>query len=338
MNILVVQTGFLGDVILSSAVFSNLRDIYPDASISVLTTPLAKDLVESNPLIKEVITYDKRKSEKGLLGLLSCSGKLKLRKFDIAYSLHKSFRTAVLLWMSKIPIRYGFSTASLPWLYTKTSPRADLDHEVLRNLAIFRNIAKEPKNLSSELSLYYPVKSAMRASELLAPLKSSRVVGVAPGSVWLTKRWTEEGFRAVIEQLLSDDYSVVMIGGPSDAEVAQKIWPNEHPQVLNLVGKTTLAESAAIVADLPLLITNDSAPLHMASALGTPVISLFCATIPEFGYGPWKTQSEVLGVSGLSCRPCGRHGAQSCPTGTHACRNQLGAEEVYSACQRMLGV
>ena len=172
--------------------------------------------------------------------------------------------------------------------------------------------------------------------EAFSELGDRPLLGVAPGSVWATKRWTSKGFAEVIESFHNEGYAVVLIGGPGDREVGKEIEELCGISLRNLIGEVSLLVSAAIVSKLRLLVTNDSAPLHLASATGTPVVAVFCATVPEFGYGPWQVPSETVGVSGLSCRPCGRHGGNICPTGTHACQLELSSAMVIDAAKKVL--
>lgn len=335
-NILLVQTGFLGDVVLSTPVISSLKKIYPDAAITLMTTPLAAPLVEHHPGVTEVIRYDKRGRDRGLSGLLGMARLLRSRRFFAAFSLHKSYRTALLLAAAGIRPRYGFSEAALPWLYTKTAPRTGAGHEVLRNLALLRVLGREPESLDQSMQVSFPAEMAAAVSIRCGLPASDRLVGIAPGSVWATKRWTAGGFAEVARRLADDGWRVVLIGGPDDAAVGAEIEGQSGAVLYNMIGKLSLLESACLIAQLRLLISNDSAPLHLASAARTPVVALFCATVPEFGYGPWGVDSEILGVSGLSCRPCGRHGGQTCPTGTHACQRQLSADTVFQAAVRLI--
>ena len=180
-------------------------------------------------------------------------------------------------------------------------------------------------------------ETAAEAKELLSGV-SSRAIAVAPGSVWATKRWTVEGFASVSEAFLQQGFSVVLIGGPDDVEAGKKIESllSTRDGLINLIGRCSLPVSAAVIDRMDLLVSNDSAPLHIASATNTPVVALFCATVPEFGFGPWQVDSSVLGVENLSCRPCGRHGGMTCPTGTHACQRELKAEQVIVAAEELL--
>jgi len=335
-NVLVVQTGFLGDVILSSPVYPNLKELYPESEITVLTTPLAVDLVQNHPDVKRVIAFDKRGSDSGMSGLIKMAGRLKKEKFDAVFSLHKSSRTAVLLRLSGIPKRYGFSEASFRFLYSSTSERKDLKHDVLRNLAILRNVGSQPEELKQEMRIGYSSEWLKQAEQALLPLSGKPLIGIAPGSVWETKKWSTSGFTRVADILQKEGFGIVLIGGPADKDAAREIVRDCNPAPLDLVGETSLGVSAAIISKLDVLITNDSAPLHMASAGNTPVVALFCATVPAFGYGPWEIPHINLGADSLKCRPCGRHGGNVCPTGTFDCRNLITPEMVVQSSRKVL--
>lgn len=336
MKILLVQTGFIGDVVLSTPVISALRNLYPLAEICVMTTPLSEELVRFHPAKVSTIAFAKRGVDSGFGGLLRLAKRLRAEQFDLAFSLHKSWRTALLLWLSGVKTRYGFAEASATFLYSKTVPRKDCQHEVERNLAILRAVGKEPQQVSGPMSLGISPAAVTEADALLADVAQYKLIGIAPGSVWATKRWTPEGFAAAADGLAAQGYYPVLLGGPADAEAASQVQALMKSAALNLVGKCSLITSAEIIRRLSLLISNDSAPLHLASAMQTPVVAAFCATVPEFGFGPWQVASRVVGVDGLSCRPCGRHGGNSCPTGTHACQKQLLPQQVLQASQELL--
>ena len=337
-KILVIQTGFLGDVVLSTPVFTQLRKLYPDSSIVLLTTPGAAPMLQGHSALDEVLSYDKRKSDSGIGGLFRMASRLRKYKFSKVVSLHKSHRTALLVAMLGAKKTIGFREASLSFLYSSCATRAEYQHEVQRNLAILKPLGVEPEQSSCPMSLPVLDEAAAQASELLAGA-GKRAIAVAPGSVWATKRWTVEGFASVSDAFLRKGFSVVLIGGPDDVAAGEKIesMVSTRDGLINLIGRCSLPVSTAVVDRMDLVVSNDSAPLHIASATNTPVVALFCATVPEFGFGPWQVRSSVLGVENLSCRPCGRHGGMTCPTGTHACQKDLTAQQVIEAAEELLG-
>jgi heptosyltransferase-2 len=334
VSILIVQTGFLGDIILSTPLIDNLARIYPDQPIDFLVTKQGAAIVSSHPSIRKVIVYDKRAEDRGIRGFFRILKKLRDEKYERVFSLHKSMRTSLLLFLSNIPFRAGFKEAAGfgRLLFTNTTSRSAYTHDVLRNLAILKNIDKAPETCSQKLRIVIPLEKIEDASERLQGFGEKPKLGIAPGSVWMTKRWTPEGFAAVADYFCEQGWSVFLIGGIEDAEIGAKVSSLMKAELTaNLIGVLDLIESAAIIANLNLLITNDSAPLHLGSAFKIPTVALFCATVPEFGFGPWDNRAISLGVEGLSCRPCGRHGGNVCPTGTHACQLRLMPDQVIKA-------
>ncbi len=333
-KILLFQTGFLGDLVLSTPVISALHDMFPAATIDVVCTKQASGFLSSHPLVSQVIEFDKRGKDSGFRGLLRKALELRSKHYDAVFSLHKSYRTALLLYLSRIPSRFGFKEASFSFLYTGTAKRKDLPHEVMRNLAILRVCGGDPEKLSYPLLLNCDPAKEEEAREIVEGLASD-FVSIAPGSVWRTKRWTKEGFLGLSRKLIASGKGVVLLGGPDDAESGEFISRSlaseftEGREYLNLIGKIPIMTSAAIIKNSECLVTNDSSPLHIAGAVGTPVVAIFCATVPEFGFTPWKVPHRIVEKKGLSCRPCGSHGGQVCPVGTDACQKEVTPEEVF---------
>jgi heptosyltransferase-2 len=338
MKILVVQTGFFGDVVLSTPVLSNLRTLYPDACLCVMTTAEAADLLRSHPSVDRLLIFDKRGQHRGIEGFRAMRRLLVQEKFDIVLGLHKSLRTSLLLFSAGIPLRIGFREAAGSFLYHKRIARRHLGHEALRNLVILEGLGAQLETLDSRLNLGISDAAQEEAAALLASANPDRrpFAGLAPGSVWTTKRWTPSGFASVGDELTAMGYRVVLLGGPKDRTEAEAVERLMEVPPLNLAGRTHFMLSIAVIAALDILVSNDSAPLHIASACGTPVVAAFCATVPQFGFGPWGLPSATVGVPSLSCRPCGRHGGHVCPTGTHACRLQLHGSQVMAAVRRIL--
>ncbi|MBP9838944.1 MAG: glycosyltransferase family 9 protein, partial [Proteobacteria bacterium] len=215
MKILIVQTGFIGDVILSTPVFYNLKKIYPQAKITLLTTKEAFPLMKMQESLDTVKVFDKRQTKKGLKGIQEMAKELANENFDAVFSLHKSFRTALLLKLSKIPHRYGFKESKLNFLYTGVSAR-DYTHEALRNLAILKNINVNIEKISQDLQLNFDEETRVEVEKLLAEVSTEKLIGIAPGSVWATKRWTTAGFSEAAQHFSDKGFRVVLLGGPSD--------------------------------------------------------------------------------------------------------------------------
>src|SRR5438094_892445 len=154
------------------------------------------------------------------------------------------------------------------------------------------------------LALLVPVApEAARRAAALVPPGPGPLVGVAPGSVWATKRWAPEGFAAVIAALAAEGARCVVLGAPDEAALAEEIDRLAGGRATVLAGRTDLATLVAVVDRLALLVANDSAPMHIACARGVPVVGVFCATTPALGYGPWGPRAAVVEAD-LACRPC----------------------------------
>ncbi len=169
----------------------------------------------------------------------------------------------------------------------------------------------------------------------LADKNFQRSILIFPGSVWATKRWTEEGFIQAGQDLQKKGYPIVIMGGPGEEALCKSI-AQQIPQAIDLSGRTSLYESALLISHAALVIGNDSASSHLASVAGTPLLAVFGPTILEFGYRPWSAQAFILQDNELRCRPCGKHGHQKCPLGTHACMKNIAAREVVKKAELIL--
>lgn len=320
MKILIVQTSFLGDTVLSTPVVREVRKLYPDSEIWMMTTPLSSQLVESNPSLAGVIPFDKRGSESGFKGLFRMAKKLKGMNFDVVYSLHKSYRTSVLLYLSGIPKRIGFSVAKLSFLYHETYDRDQSEHDVLRNLSILKGELDISKIKTPEMELF-PEKKEQLNPELISKLDALGEYAVlVPGSAWETKMWDSSEFKEAAKHLIDKGLNVVLLGAQSDEKACEKVAYTEN--ILDLSGKTSIREAIYIVSSAKIIVCNDSMSLHMASALKIPTVVLFCSTIPAFGYGPWENRAIIV-EKDVGCRPCGKHGKRVCPLGTDECMKGL---------------
>lgn len=327
-----MQTAFLGDVVLSTPVITALHKCIPDIELSVMTTPLARPLIEYDPLVSRVIVFDKRGAHRGVRGFLNMVGELRSHRFERAYSLHRSARTALLLRASGISDRIGFSNAKLRFLYTRIKNRPAELHDVLRNISI---VSGEGTSDSEPVVLRLSVSNSTFDSPLVqkALNNGDPYLVLMPGSEWETKRWHWQGFRHVAEFWLKKGYRVILLGGPREREIS--VLVANDLAIENLAGKTTLQELMAIISKAAVVVCNDSMAQHVASAFGVPVVPVFCATSPSFGFGPWRGPSRIIEDLSLSCRPCRRHGSRACPLGTEACM-RVPAERVIEGVAELL--
>ncbi|NPA25357.1 MAG: lipopolysaccharide heptosyltransferase II [Deltaproteobacteria bacterium] len=335
MRILLVQTSFLGDTILSTPLIAALKKLHPQAELWMMTTPLAATLVKRDPLLAGVITFAKRDTESGLGGLWKQARKLRALNFDLVYSLHRSARTSLLLYLSRIPRRIGFRNARLGFLYHELRTRPQKLHDVERNLALLDS--ERHPDLPDSLRLFAPEIGEL-PPEIRAELPAPRsYVMMVPGSAWETKRWSTEGYRRVAEYLCGKGIDVVLTGSPEEAAICEEVAAGL--KVLNLAGRSDLESAIYLARNARLLICNDSMALHLASAFKTPTVTVFCATVPAFGFGPWQNpKARIVEHPDLACRPCARHGGRKCPNRTWACSRELKADTVIGAVAELLEI
>jgi heptosyltransferase-2 len=338
-KVLVVQTSFLGDTVLTLPLLSEIKSRFPQARISLLCSPQAKELLSEHPALDELIVDEKRKADRGWIGVWRKAKLLRAKGFTMALCPHKSFRSGLLLFLAKVPHRVGFRQSKSSFLFHVRVNRRDERHDVERTLSILEGVGIPVEACGRVLDL--PVTTERR-QEVIQRLRSlgvdtsAMLIGFHPGSVWATKRWSAEGFARVI-RLLKEKYpcEILLFGGPEDAECVSNIQKLSGSCGVSLVDRLTLRELPAALGMCDVLVTNDSGPMHIAVACGVPVVAIFCATTPDLGFYPFSSKAIVL-EKNLSCRPCSSHGGRRCPLGTEDCIRLIPAEQVLLAVERLL--
>ncbi len=314
----VVQTAFLGDVILTIPLLAALAE--REGPVDVVTTPAAAPLLQGHPAVSRVIRYDKRGRDRGPAGWLRVVKALREAGYGSAYLPHRSWRSASLALAAMIPERIGFSDSAAAISYTRKVVRDNGLHETRRLLSLSGS-----DHFAFHLSL--DETEMARASDWLRDRGiTGQFMALAPGSVWGTKRWP--GYPALAAGL---EYPVVVLGGPAERAAAEEVVAASGGRAISAAGLTSLRESAAIMAHARVLVTNDSAPLHMAGAVGTAVVAIFGPTVPAFGFGPLGAGDVIVENLGLECRPCSPHGPMKCPLGHHRCMTEVTVERVRQA-------
>ncbi len=335
-NVLVLQTSFLGDTLLTVPLLRRLKESLPGARVSVLTLPKNAAVFRNSPWADEVILDDKLGEHGGLLGPMKIALELRRRGFDLAVIPHRSFRSALVARLAGIPRRVGFAASAGRFLLTDVVPFAWLAHDLERNLALVRPLGGEPRAFIGE-SRYIapsppsPALAARLSSVGIAP--AARLAGVHPGAAWATKRWPAERFAELCRRLKSEGLTPVLVGGPGDAALGAQIARDSG--AADLIGKTDLEELTSLMGRFSLFVTNDSGPMHLAAATGVPVVAIFGATTRELGFFPYGAGHRVIEAD-LSCRPCGLHGAAACPERHFLCMRLLSVDRVHRACREAL--
>jgi heptosyltransferase-2 len=338
-RILVVQTAFLGDIVLTTPLLRELHRAHPGASTTVLTTPLGRALLSGHPDVDTIVVHDKRGADRGVAGTLRAVRALRASRFDLAVAGQRSARTGLLVRGSGAARRIGFSKAAGAWAYTDRVPWAADQHAVRRYLALAGPAGGKPDAADPTPSLPVRVEARAKVDSLLAGqgvAPSEPIVAVAPGSIWGTKRWTPSGFAEVAREAPRLGVRPVLTGSPDEEALCREVARLAGGDVPVLAGTTGLPELVALLARAKALVSGDSGPGHVASAVGTPVVAIFGPTVPAFGYTPWGERNVIVERPALPCRPCDAHGPQVCPLGHHHCMTEIGAPEVVAALARVL--
>jgi heptosyltransferase-2 len=390
-NILVAQTIYLGDLILTLPLLNVLRQVFPGSRIDVLVRADLADVVSSLPVVRNVIGMDKEGEHSGVTGLRRLVHSIRKREYDLAIVMPGSMRTAMVPLLAGIPRRIGWDPGTtfsgqmqhlkfpaamrelpfvrsilcieflyrlslpvrkiLPPLFTQTLPASPLqttpevansisDNEVDTSSGwhASRRWMEVLRALSRPLPTSVPIpwlpipKAIQNDIAVRFPSDRNRDVVLAPGAAQPTRRWSEENFKSLAQRLGADGFTVFVIGGELDIKVCARIARQDGPEpVVSLAGLLSPLEAMALIGRCCVVVANDSAPVHMASAMGTPTVALFGPTVPEFGFGPLAPRSMVMQRTGLSCRPCTLYGSRGCPIVTHECLAAITVDEVYEA-------
>jgi heptosyltransferase-2 len=303
--------------------------------VDVVCTPGTAGLLANNPSVRSVIVYDKRGRDAGAHGFLRLATQLRGSRYRAAYLAQGSVRSGGLAAAARIPQRIGFSSSAGRRFYTHRIPFVENDHHAARLLSLATGAEAAPAGSTIRPHIYPGDRERATVDALLetAGARKERLVALAPGSVWATKRWP--AYPELASQL---KVRGVVIGSAEDAPLAAAIVEASGGRAIDATGKLSLLASAELIGRCGALVTNDSAPLHLASAMNTPTVAIFGPTVPEFGFGPLADLARVIGHVSLACRPCDRHGPQQCPLRHWRCMREITAESVATTVHELLGL
>lgn len=314
-KVLIIQTAFLGDVILATPIIESIYTNYPNCRIDFMLKKGNEELVKNHPLLTKVYVLDKQKK---VTSILENIRSIRKEKYDFIINLQRYASSGLIAGFSGGKHIIGFKKNPLSFLFHEQFEHlvGKGEHEVDRNLSLINTICdrmiRRPK--------LYPSSEDL---SIVSQFENIPFICLAPASVWKTKQAPLKKWIELIKQIKSE-ISIFLVGAASDFELCEEIKQKcGREDVVNLCGKLKLMETAALFSRAKHVYVNDSGPLHIASAMNTPVSAFFCSTIPEFGFGPLSDQSEIIEVKNLACRPCGLHGHKSCPKGHFDCGNLL---------------
>ena len=339
----ILQTAFLGDTALISSMVGKINETYgKDAEIHLIIKKGLEDLFKNDKRVRSITTFDKQHREKGLFGLIKAIIKTRRLKLDVMFNVHRSLRSGIITVFSGARTKIGFKEAVLSFLFTKAVKREGA-HEVLKNHLLLEaydpSFKKTRPLMSSKYKLYAPVKSSL---EKLNKTSKEPFMIIAPGSKWHTKRWSLQGYTKLIEKLLKTyNHDVVFTGDKDDKTIIENIIAgiksdSLKKRTINLANKLDISDLMFLISKASMVITNDSAPQHIAVGLDVPVVSIFGPTVKSLGYFPFSENSIVVEAHDIKCRPCGLHGHMECPKKTDECMLSINDEHVYNAVRRLI--
>lgn len=324
-KILVIQTAFIGDVVLATSLIENLHQQFPEVKIDILVRKGNESLFQSHPFLNQVLVWDKKNNKyQNWVGLLF---KIRSRQYDVVLNAQRFAATGAWTAFSKAKIKIGFDKNPFSFLFThsvvhqfseKGQHEIDRNHQLLSSL--FLTKVAMPK--------LYPTASDELA---VSSYQQTPYLCIAPASVWFTKQFSIEKWVDLINELPFKG-PIYLIGGPGDKllcdQILQKI---NRKSVVNLAGRLSFLASAALQKKAVLNYVNDSAPMHFASAVNAPVVAVYCSTLPNFGFGPLSDGSFIVQTNeALACRPCGIHGKKQCPLKHFDCAKTIKMDQLIA--------
>ncbi|HKI78933.1 MAG TPA: glycosyltransferase family 9 protein [Ignavibacteriaceae bacterium] len=337
-NILVIQTAFIGDAILTLPMIEKLKEKYSGIAITVLCIPETNEIFINSPFVHETIIIDKKGDDRSIYKLIRFILEIRKRKFSKIYASHRSFRTALIVKFSGVKDSIGFSNSSFKEAYGSLVKYDSTKHEIQRNLDL---IGYTYNNESWKI-----IPKIKQTSNFTKPLKkyfvnynaNSKLVVVAPGSVWETKKYPAKYYEDIINYLSTRNYFVLLIGGTKDKLLCEDLAAKFGKSVASAAGDFSIVESIELLKESEILICNDSAPTHMGMCADIPVLTIYCSTVSDFGFFPYNFKSKIASFDDLSCKPCGIHGYNKCPIKTFECAYKLIPEVVIKKIEDILNV
>lgn len=321
-NILVIQTAFIGDVILSTPLIEKLHQAYPDCNIDFLLRKGNEDLLAGHPKIRHLYILDKKQHK--IRNVINITRKLRKIKYDRVINLQRFFTTGMITLFLRADFKAGFQKNPLSFAYNRKVPHeiGNGEHEISRNLQVIEDIVDNTRIRPS-------IHPSEYDNQKVEQYKHNKYICIAPTSVWFTKQFPAEKWIDMLGKL-PEQLDVYLLGGPDDYGACQNIiQKSDHNQIFNLAGKLSLKQTASLMSDAAMNYVNDSAPLHLASAMNAPVTAVFCSTVPRFGFFPLSEDSTIIETeTELPCRPCGLHGYDACPLGHFKCAHNINIDRL----------
>ena len=332
-KILLIQTAFIGDAILTSPLIREIRHFFPDARIDLIANAGTVAIFKQSPHLNHIYSFKKKPLTAKIGNYVKLLFQLRREKYDCAVSIQSYMTSASLMLLAGIPRRIGFKRQKL---LTDPIVHGGRMHRTEYYLSLMK--AFTDKKFDRQTEIFWTETDEKRAVEIYQNLhfRHKFLLGIAPGSVWFTKRWPKENFIALLDLLQGAGIQIVLAGGPGEVALCEEIRQGtKNRDVISIAGQHSITGSAAIIQKLDLMLVNDSAPLHLANAVKTDVIAIFGPTVRRFGFYPLRENDTMLEVD-LPCRPCRHNGGPICPEAHFGCMRELKPELVLQAIRKYL--
>lgn len=321
---LVIQTASIGDVILSTSIAEKLKSHDEFCQVDYLIKKGIEGVFHGNMKVNQLFVWDKK--QKKYQNLFAIISQVREEKYDAIINLQRFFSTGLISVLSGAKKKYGYQKNPLSLFFSKRFPHVFKDgwHEIDRN----HQLIKEFTDSTPARPRLYPTQKDFAK---MSPYKTNSYITITPASLWFTKQYPVEKWKEFIKQVETNIY-IYFLGGPDDFGLCQNIMDESgRKNMLNFSGKLSFVESAALMRDARMNYVNDSAALHIASSVNAPISSIFCSTIPTFGFGPLSDDSLIIETKEkLSCKPCGLHGQKTCPEGHFKCATTIRTQELLN--------
>lgn len=318
---LIIQTAFIGDVVLATALIENIRHEFPGDTIDFLVRKGNETLLYNHPYLRKVLTWNKKDQKTRNLFRLLAS--IRHERYDKVINVQRYAATGFLTGFSGAKERIGFDKNPLSFLFSrKVKHTFNKEHEVMRNHALITHLVQN--------NFYKPrLYPSAEDEQLITKYIGSAFITISPASVWFTKQYPPLKWAAFINAI-PDGYKIFILGGSDDRSLGEAIIQMTTTKApVNLCGELSFLQSAALMKHAYMNFVNDSAPMHFASAMNAPVTAIYCSTVPAFGYGPLSDVSHIVEKKEpLYCRPCGLHGYAACPEGHFRCALEIADEQL----------
>ena len=334
-KILIIQTAFPGDAILTLPLIQELKKKRPEYLIDVLCIPLTAEIFSASPYVNSVFPFDKKDKQKSVFAFIRFIKQLRSNNYEIVYSPHRSLRSALIALNLSAKETYGFENSSLKFAFKHAVKYDPSAHEVKRNLEFMESDYSDDKwKIIPEIRV--TTESKKKVQIFFSDNKINKFITIAPGSVWETKKYPVEYLKQIINYFISRKYKIVLVGGDKDKLLCDDLRNGIEEVVYNAAGAFSFIETIELLKNTSLLICNDSAPTHLGMCADIPVLTIYCSTVSKFGFYPYNNKSDYISFDNLICKPCGIHGYDHCPTGTFDCAKLLLPNLVIEKAEKLL--